>query len=122
MKFIFKKNKLYINTKDLTLRPIGETACFGPLGMIDLNPSSCKESERYPVSKKCCKSYKEGKACKKCPRYRDWNYLMSWKPVQLEPQNDGRGEWLKGSLSSCETQLRGSRRLMQYPLPVLESV
>ena len=35
------------------------------------------------MSKKCCKSYKEGKACKKCPRFRDWNYLVSWKPAQL---------------------------------------
>ena len=67
------------------------------------------------MSKKCCKSYKEGKACKKCPRFRDWNYLMSWKPIQLEPQNDGRGEWLKGSLSSCETQLRESRPLDARP-------
>ena len=74
------------------------------------------------MSKKCCKSYKEGEACKKCPRFRDWNYLMSWQPVQLEPQNQGRAEWLKDSLSSCETRLRGPRCLMQDPPPVLESV
>ena len=74
------------------------------------------------MSKKCCKSYKEGEACKKCPRFRDWNYLMSWKPVQLQPQNDRRGEWLQDSLPSCETQLRRSRGLMQNPLPILESV
>jgi len=72
------------------------------------------------VSKKCCKSYKEGKACKKCPRFHDWNYLMSWKPAQ--PPGVGTGEWLQGSLSSCETELRESCRLRQDILPILEAV
>lgn len=74
------------------------------------------------MSKKCCKSYKEGKACDKCPRFRDWNYLMSWNPVESEPQNGVTGQWLKCSFSPCETPLRESRRLMQDPLPILQSV
>ena len=44
------------------------------------------------MSKKCCKSYKEGKACKKCPRFHDWNYLMSWKPTT----NPKTSEWENG--------------------------
>jgi len=72
------------------------------------------------VSKKCCKSYKEGKACKKCPRFHDWNYLMSWKPIQ--PEDGGRGEWLQSPLSSCETQRRVPCRFRQEILPILEAV
>ena len=74
------------------------------------------------MSKKCCKSHQEGKACKKCPRFRDWNCLMSWKPVQLEPHIGGSGDCLKGSLSTCGTQPRELRRLMQDPLPRFELV
>src|SRR5258706_10815106 len=59
--------------------------------------------ERDPVSKKCCKSYKAGKACKKCPRFCDWNYLMSWKPVQPEPGSAKR-EMPANFLPSSETR------------------
>ena len=93
---------------------------LSPVGVANWDPSSCEES-LYPVSKKCCKSYKEGKACKKCPRFHDWNYLMSWKPIQ--PQ-DGRpgGEWPQVSTPSCETRLREPCRLRQDVLPILEAV
>jgi hypothetical protein len=72
------------------------------------------------VSKKCCKSYREGKACKKCPRFHDWNYLMSWKPMQ--PHDGARGEWPQSSLSSCEMQRQEPCRLRQDILPILEAV
>ena len=61
------------------------------------------------MSNKCCKSYKEDKACKKCPRFRDWNYLMSWTPAQLDPQNGRRGEGLNLS-SPCDTGIAANTR------------
>lgn len=73
------------------------------------------------MSKKCCKSYKEGKACKKCPRFREWNYLMSWKPVQFDPQDGRTGDGLSLSFP-YETQLSESRRVIQESLPILEPV
>jgi hypothetical protein len=116
LKFIFKKAKGSINLKTY----LDTTRLAFPWIIVDLNqielPGDC-----YPVSKKCCKSYKEGKACKKCPRFRDWNYLMSWTPVRLDPQNSGRGERLTLSFS-CETQLSESRRVIQESLSILEPV
>jgi hypothetical protein len=116
LKFIFKKAKCSINIKTY----LDTTPCLVPWSVVDLNqiesPGDC-----YSVSKKCCKSYQEGKACKKCPRFRDWNYLMSWTPVQLDPQNGGRRNGLSLSLS-YQTQLSESRRVIQESLPILEPV
>lgn len=71
------------------------------------------------MSKKCCKSYKDGKACKKCPRFKDWNYLMTWEPERLERSQ--LGEWTQNSCASCEPQHLETRHWMQDGLPVLQS-
>lgn len=72
------------------------------------------------MSKKCCKSYKKDKACKKCPLLRDWYHLMNWNQVQPELYHRRTGDWSKRSPAVGEIQLRESCPV--GPLSILEPV
>ena len=74
------------------------------------------------MSKKCCKSYKDGEACKKCPRFRDWNYLMNWEPDKRAVQIEAGTEWLADSFSCYGIERREPVQALPELLPVLEAV